>query len=104
MALVYEDMATLATTTTFVSRVRIALLHYSITTVESETYGGVGEPTEAEHVLRVALARRIVNDPMGYGETLVYPLVADGQLNSGSIDSEIDTQIGALYTTLAALA
>lgn len=102
MALVYEDQAPLATTAAFVDRVRIALLNYSIT-VESEDVGGEGEPTEAEHALRLALARRIVNNPMGYGEILVYALVADGQLVTASTDANIDTQIGLLYTTLATL-
>jgi hypothetical protein len=102
MALVYEDQSTLATTTAFVDRVRIALLNYSIA-VESEDVDGEGEPTTAEHALRLALARRIVNNPMGYGEILIYSLVADGQLTGASTDANIDTQIGLLYTTLATL-
>lgn len=102
MALVYADQAALVVTSAFVQRTRIALLKYAID-VESEAYGGVGEPTEAEHALRLAFARRIVNNPMGYGEILIFALVADGQLIDSSTDGNIDTQIGALFTTLATL-
>jgi hypothetical protein len=99
----YRDQADLAVLVDFNERSRIKLLDYALT-INDESVGGIGEPTEAEHALRLALARRIVNNPMGYGEILAYALVADGTLTSISDDADILTQITTLFTTIATLA
>jgi hypothetical protein len=102
MAPVYADQATTATTPAYVARMRMALLNYALT-VPGEDVDGEGEPTTAEHALRLVLARGIISNPMGYGEVLAYSLLADGVLVALSTDGDMDTQIGLLFTTLASL-
>lgn len=101
MALVYADQAALAASSTFVDKIKMALVLYSLD-VPDEDVGGEGEPTEAEHALRLVLARKIIENPSS-AEIWVYALVADGTLTSESTDANIDTQIGLLFTTIASL-
>ena len=98
----YATQAALAIDSTLLSKLKIALQIYALSVI-GEAVGGVGEPTEEEHGLRLTLARAIIANPMGEAERLAWAIVADATLSSGSSDADISTQIGAVYNKLAGI-
>lgn len=101
MAIVLTDQAALAVTASFVDRMRMCLVDYSINVLADVINDS--PITTSSHALRLALARRILSNPMGYGEIIAFSLVADGTLTDASTDTNITTQVGLLYTKLAEL-
>lgn len=96
----YLDQAALARNEDFINRVRVAACKAAID-IASEGYGGEGQPTAAQHNLRIDFARTVLRDPEPWAIKLTWGCVANPVISADSIDSDLDFQVASMWNAYA---
>lgn len=96
----FSDQATLAETPAFIKRVRLALCKAAVA-VCSEAYGGVGQPSAAQHNLRAAWATQVLRNPEIPAVWYAWGVVTNGAITAESIDSDIEFTVNGMFDAYA---
>lgn len=89
----YADQAVLAADAAFISRVRIAIVQYAINDVSVES-----DATNF-HTQRVALAKRVVQNPELWSKIIAVGVVADMSFTSTVSDGAIFSRVTFIWNT-----
>lgn len=97
------DQAALARNDSFIDRVRILAAKAAIA-VSSEAYGGQGQPTAAQHNLRIAYANKYLLDPEKQSIVMVWGVASNPAITSQSIDSDLEFTINSIWDAYSGVA
>lgn len=96
----------LATQPLFLRRVEMTMVQFA-KVVLTEAHGGQGQPTDAQHALRVDLANGVLADSAGYARRMALAIVSDPNITDQApyghdlTDAEIDGAVQATWNALA---
>ncbi len=92
--------ATLANNDDFIKRVRVLGCKAAVA-VSSEPYGGEGQPTAAQHNLRISYANRFLLNSEAQAILLAWGVVSGGVITAESSDSDVEFTINSIFDAFA---
>ena len=98
----FTDQAALARSDEFVYRIRVALCKACIAVI-SESYGGSGQPSAAQHNLRAAWATQVLRDPEQPAIRYAWGVVANAAITAASSDSDIEFTVNSIFDAYAGI-
>lgn len=92
--------AALAVDPDFVARVQVAVVK-AARDIIGEAFGGEGQPTAAQHAMRVTWASHVLNNPRHNAELMAWGVAAGGVITAESIDGDIEWTVNSLANDYA---